>query len=56
VSYEDINSQESIKKFGVLLPPAIVFEDHILTEGHVPIMKKLALELYKIVGLSKSKA
>ena len=53
MSYEDVNSQESIKKFGVLLPPTIIFEGQILTEGHVPIMKKLALELYKIIGLTK---
>ncbi|MFX1575192.1 MAG: thioredoxin family protein [Promethearchaeota archaeon] len=56
VSYEDINSPDSIKNFGILTPPAIIFEGHILTEGHVPIMKKLALELHNLIGLSKSKA
>ncbi len=54
VSYEDVNSKDIIEKFGILLPPTIIFEGHILTEGHVPIMKKLALDLYRLIEPTRS--
>jgi len=53
VSYEDIYSSDSIKNFGDLTPPAIIIDDHVLTEGHVPIMKKLAQDLFKLIEPSK---
>ncbi|MFX1380684.1 MAG: thioredoxin family protein [Promethearchaeota archaeon] len=53
VSYEDVYANESIKKFGALIPPAIIVEGQILTEGHVPIMKKLARDLFGIINPSK---
>lgn len=56
VSYEDINSTDNIKKFGDLIPPAIIIEDRILIEGHVPIMKKLARDLYQLIKSTKSNA
>jgi hypothetical protein len=49
VSYEDVNSSDTKKKFGVLIPPAILFQDQILTEGHVPIIKKLAYDLFRLM-------
>ncbi|MFX1389094.1 MAG: hypothetical protein ACFE9Z_03410 [Promethearchaeota archaeon] len=51
ISYEDIYSEDNVKKFGTLIPPVIILGDHILTEGHVPIMKKLARDLYKSIEL-----
>ncbi|MFX1374099.1 MAG: hypothetical protein ACFFCE_19790 [Promethearchaeota archaeon] len=54
VTYEDVYSSETIEKFGELTPPAIVVGDHLLTEGHVPILKKLASELFKIMEPAKS--
>ncbi|MFX1470287.1 MAG: thioredoxin family protein [Promethearchaeota archaeon] len=48
LSYEDIDSMDNITKFGELTPPAIVIDDRIFSEGHVPIMKKLASDLYKL--------
>ncbi|NVM35063.1 MAG: hypothetical protein HWN81_05675 [Candidatus Lokiarchaeota archaeon] len=55
VSYEDIYSSENINKFGNLIPPVIIFEDRILIEGHVPIMKKLARDLSKLMEPTKLK-
>ncbi|MFX0001190.1 MAG: hypothetical protein ACFE88_13845 [Candidatus Hermodarchaeota archaeon] len=49
VSYEDIYSSDVKKKFGDLIPPAILFQDQLLTEGHVPIIKKLAQDLFKLI-------
>ncbi len=54
MSYEDVNSQDIIEKFGTFIPPTIIIEGHIITEGHVPIMKKLALELYRLIEPTRS--
>ena len=56
VSYEDVYSIDNIKKYGDLTPPAIIIQDHILTEGHVPIIKKLARDLYKLIEPAKLNA
>jgi len=53
VSYEDVYSIDTIKKYGDLTPPAIIIEDHIIIEGHVPIMKKLARDLNKLIEPAK---
>ena len=53
VSYEDIFSTDNVKKYGELTPPAITIDDRVLTEGHVPIMKKLAKDLFKIIEPDK---
>jgi len=55
VSYEDVYSEQNIKRYGDLIPPVIIIEDRILIEGHVPIMKKLGLEFYSLIKSSKSK-
>lgn len=49
ISYEDVYSEKTIKQYGDLIPPVIIIEDRILTEGHVPIMKKLAIDLYNLI-------
>ena len=54
VSYEDIYSPDTIKKYGDLLAPAIIINDHVLTEGHVPIMKKLARDLFNLIDPAKN--
>ncbi len=53
VNYEDVYSSESIKKYGELIPPVIMIDDRILTEGHVPIMKKLARDLFELIEPAK---
>jgi hypothetical protein len=45
VFYSDLNSQENLKKYGELTPPIIMINDVIFSEGHVPIIKKLARSL-----------
>jgi len=56
VSYEDVYSDDSIKKYGELIPPAIFISDHLLLEGHVPIMKKLARDLFNLIKSAKLEA
>lgn len=54
VSYEDIYSDDTKKKYGELTPPTIIIEDEILVEGHVPIMKKLARDLFRVIESSNA--
>lgn len=54
ISYEDVYSSETIERFGELTPPAIIIGEQLLTEGHVPIMKKLASELFKMIEPTKT--
>ncbi|MFW9822586.1 MAG: hypothetical protein ACFFE4_06610 [Candidatus Thorarchaeota archaeon] len=49
ISYEDIYSVDAKKRYGDLNPPAIFFQNKLLTEGHVPIMKKLAQDLFRLI-------
>ncbi len=53
ISYEDVYSDDNIKLYGDLIPPVIIIKDRILTEGHVPIMKKLAIDLYNLIDPAK---
>lgn len=53
VSYEDVYLNENIKKYGALTPPAIIINGQTLTEGHVPIMKKLARDLLNMINSTK---
>ncbi|MFX1325030.1 MAG: thioredoxin family protein [Promethearchaeota archaeon] len=54
VSYEDIYSSESIENYGALTPPAIIINGQKLSEGHVPIMKKLARDLFNLVNSAEA--
>ena len=45
ISYSDLNSQENFQKYGTLHPPLIIIDDVIFSEGHVPVIKKLARRL-----------
>lgn len=54
MSYEDIESLDNKKKYGHLTPPAIIIEDRVIIEGHVPIMKKLARDLYELIKQNKA--
>ncbi|MFX0155927.1 MAG: thioredoxin family protein [Candidatus Hodarchaeota archaeon] len=54
VSYEDVYSADSIEKYGKLTPPAIIVDDRVLIEGHVPIMKKLARDLLMLIEPANS--
>ena len=45
ISYSDLNSQEKLQEYGELTPPVIIINDVIFSEGHVPIIKKLARRL-----------
>ncbi|MFX1589547.1 MAG: hypothetical protein ACFFC1_15445 [Promethearchaeota archaeon] len=49
ILYSDLNSQENLKKYSELTPPVIMINDVIFSEGHVPIIKKLARTLLESV-------
>ena len=49
LSFENIESIDIRKKYGDVSPPAIIIGEHIHSEGHVPIMKKLAYELFELI-------
>jgi hypothetical protein len=50
VFYSYLNSQENLQKYGELTPPVIMINDIIFSEGHVPIIKKLARRLLENVA------
>jgi len=49
ISYYDLYSKEKVQKYGTLSPPVIIINDVIFSEGHVPILKKLAKNLLESV-------
>ena len=49
ISYYNLQSQDKVKKYGNLNPPVIIINDVVFSEGHVPIIKKLARTLLKSV-------
>ncbi len=55
VSYEDVYSSDTKKEYGELIPPTIIMEHQILMEGHVPIIKKLARDLFRLIEAAKLK-
>ena len=52
IDYENIASENVIKKYGTLNPPVILINEKLFSEGHVPIIKKLSRELLKLIELS----
>ena len=47
VIYENFISDEIISKYGNIIPPTIIINDEIYSQGHVPIIKKLSSILIK---------
>ena len=56
IIYNDTASKEVIDKFGSLERPVVIINDRIFSEGHVPIIKKLSRELFKILNKSTLKS
>jgi len=49
LKFENIASTEVLDKYGDVIAPAIIINETVFSQGHVPIIKKLARELYKII-------
>ena len=45
ISFEDVDSKATIKKYGIRVPPTIFLDEKLYIEGHVPTIKKLAKEM-----------
>jgi hypothetical protein len=50
IFYSDLNSQENLQKYGKLHPPLIIIDNVIFSEGHVPVIKKLAKTLLESIA------
>ena len=50
VFYEDITSDKIIEKYGVRVPPVIVINSYIYSEGHVPVIKKLGRKILNLLN------
>jgi hypothetical protein len=48
IEYKIINFNEQVENYGKLIPPVIIINGEIFSEGHVPIIKKLSSELFKL--------
>ncbi|MFX1394750.1 MAG: thioredoxin family protein [Promethearchaeota archaeon] len=53
IFYEDITSEKVIEKYGVLVPPVIIINNAIYSEGHVPVIKKLGREILNMLNYKK---
>ena len=49
IEYENINLEDNVKKFGEHIPPVVLINGNIFSEGHIPILKKLSSELFKLI-------
>ena len=47
VEYDSITSEENTEKYGKMVPPIVLINGLLFSEGHVPIIKKLSSELIK---------
>lgn len=45
IQYWDINTDQTIKNYGELKVPAVILNDLIFSEGHVPVIKKLCRKI-----------
>jgi len=52
ILYIDTNSKENIEKYQNLERPAVIINGKVFSEGHIPIIKKLSRELFKILNES----
>ena len=52
IIYRDTTSKEDIDKYNSLERPAVIINDRVFSEGHIPIIKKLSRELFKILNKS----
>ena len=50
LDYENVYEVKMIKEYGDLIPPVVIINHNIFSEGHVPIIKKLSRELLKLIG------
>ncbi len=49
VDYENISEGKFVNNFGELIPPVVIINEKIFSEGHVPIIKKLSKELLDLL-------
>jgi len=49
IEYENINLEDNVKKFGEHIPPVVLINGTIFSEGHIPILKKLSSEIFKLI-------
>ena len=54
ILYEDITSEKIIEKYGIRVPPVIIINNSIYSEGHVPVIKKLGRKILNLLNPHKS--
>jgi len=47
--YYNISKDEKDQQYNEIQPPAILINDSLFSEGHVPIIKKLSRELLALI-------
>ena len=50
IEYQDIVLMEEAEKYSNLIPPVVMINGTIFSEGHIPIIKKLSSELFKMIN------
>lgn len=54
-SHKDIGSKEIVEKYGILQGPAVIINDILISQGHVPSIKKLKKGIQKVIEQSTNK-
>lgn len=48
-SHRDITSKEIIEMFGILQGPAVIINNVLISQGHVPTIKKLKAKFQEVL-------
>ncbi|MHA1707163.1 MAG: thioredoxin family protein [Promethearchaeota archaeon] len=48
-SHKDISSKEIVEKYGILQGPAVIINDILISQGHVPTIKKIKNAFERLV-------
>ena len=50
IQFKNVLENEPYERFGVIIPPLVMINDKVFSEGHVPIIKKLSRDLLTIIN------
>ncbi|MHA1297312.1 MAG: thioredoxin family protein [Promethearchaeota archaeon] len=51
-SHRDITSKDIVEKYGILQGPAVIINDILVSQGHVPTIKKLKTKFKEVIHLN----
>ena len=52
-SHKDMTSKEIVEKYGILQGPAVIVNDILISQGHIPTIKELKTGITKVKNEQK---